>query len=333
MVTVGVADGEIAYVSSSLTRTTGRPGGRRRSPALQAWLKAAAERRPRTSRRRIARHGHRTGRAAAGPGSAVPGFAQEQQVRLRALALADGTVRPVFETNVVDVAGGAAFAYTADGRRGHRQILHRQNQVENSSDAVPVPGRDHRDRLRPEARRSSSPTTRPGRSSRRRRTVNPANDIVVKLFAPTASCSPAATSAPAPRRVTYAPADSIPQGIYHAAGLPVRRPDRAVHCRRATTPAAVTSSDSGTAPPADAVPAEVALLHRQPDAGLSADRHARRTPWSAAGSPAPGCTVADRARSRNLAAPARGTTTSHDRRADFTTVGNNANTTRRGSAR
>ena len=38
----------------------------------------------------------------------MPGLAREQQVRLRALPMADGTVRPVLEANVVDVAGGAA---------------------------------------------------------------------------------------------------------------------------------------------------------------------------------------------------------------------------------
>ena len=42
----------------------------------------------------------------------VPGFAQTQQARLRALALADGSVRPVIEANVVDVTGGSTLAYT-----------------------------------------------------------------------------------------------------------------------------------------------------------------------------------------------------------------------------
>ena len=42
MVTVGVADGAIAYVSSSLTRTTGTPRRPRLTP-LQGWLRAAAD--------------------------------------------------------------------------------------------------------------------------------------------------------------------------------------------------------------------------------------------------------------------------------------------------
>ncbi|MET0694351.1 MAG: peptidase M36, partial [Propionibacteriaceae bacterium] len=109
MVTVGVARGNIAYVSSSLTKTTGSPAAATLSP-LEGWLKAAAN----------------VGRAlpAGQVGDIVssvsngftqlqvPGFAQTQQARVRALALADGSVRPVIEANVVDVTGGSTLAYT-----------------------------------------------------------------------------------------------------------------------------------------------------------------------------------------------------------------------------
>ena len=128
MVTVGVANGEIAFASSSITPTDATPAAASLSP-VEGWLNAARD----------------VGRAdidvdaitstvddvVEGAGAEadsepwtrlkVPGFAQEQQVRLRALALADGTVRPVFEANVVDVDQGVAFAYTLDGRRRHRR--------------------------------------------------------------------------------------------------------------------------------------------------------------------------------------------------------------------
>src|SRR5687767_9799309 len=109
MVTVGVANGEIAYVSSSITRTTGTPAPADLSP-LQAWAKAAAN----VGRTLEAGDLDAVTSTVSGGWTrlAVPGFAQEQQVRLRALALADGSVRPVFETNVVDVQKGSAFAYT-----------------------------------------------------------------------------------------------------------------------------------------------------------------------------------------------------------------------------
>jgi extracellular elastinolytic metalloproteinase len=113
MVTVGVADGEVAYASSSITPTDAAPPAAALSP-LEGWLAAARD---------VGRSGVdvtavdvRTdpaaqavdGVAAAVPWTRldVPGFAQEQQVRLRALALADGSVRPVFEANVVDVDQG-----------------------------------------------------------------------------------------------------------------------------------------------------------------------------------------------------------------------------------
>ena len=70
----------------------------------------------------------------------VPGFAQEQQVRLRSLAYADGTVRPVFEANVVDVKGGSATAYTAMVDAVSGKIIVRQNKVDESSDAFQFQG-------------------------------------------------------------------------------------------------------------------------------------------------------------------------------------------------
>ena len=88
LVTVGVADGQVAYVSSSLARTTGAMPAAMLTP-LEGWLKAAAD--------------LSVGVAAAQVPSitttvsdgwtrlTVPGFAQEQQVRLRALPMADGT--------------------------------------------------------------------------------------------------------------------------------------------------------------------------------------------------------------------------------------------------
>jgi hypothetical protein len=131
LVTVGIAPaGQVAYVSSSLAKTTTTPADATLSP-VTAWLTAAAD-------------DQLTDLPVAGAISnqgenndngwtelEVPGFSDLQNVRLRALAMSDGTVRPVFETNVVDQRGGALTAYTSmvdaiDGR-----ILMRHNQVDN----------------------------------------------------------------------------------------------------------------------------------------------------------------------------------------------------------
>ena len=61
----------------------------------------------------------------------VPGFAQEQQVRRRALPMADGSVRPVLEANVVNVAGGASLAFTSLVDAVTGEVLVRHNKTEN----------------------------------------------------------------------------------------------------------------------------------------------------------------------------------------------------------
>lgn len=128
MVTVGVSRGEIAYVSSSLARTTATPAEATLSP-LQGWLAAAEE----------------IGREVTGDDLdaitssvsegwtrlVVPGFAQQQQVRLRALAYPDGTVRPVLEANIVDSQDGHAEAYTSLVDAVTGEVLVRQAKVHN----------------------------------------------------------------------------------------------------------------------------------------------------------------------------------------------------------
>jgi extracellular elastinolytic metalloproteinase len=129
LVTVGVADGRIAFVSSSLTRTPAAASAP--SPALgavQAWLKAAAD---------VGEAGGLASKIVTSTSRGwtrlkVPGFGQEQQVRLRALALSDGTVRPVYEANVVQVAGGAAKAYTVFVDAVDGTVLVRRNQQDHA---------------------------------------------------------------------------------------------------------------------------------------------------------------------------------------------------------
>ena len=128
LVTVGVADGQVAYVSSSLARPTTAMPAATLTP-LQGWLRAAED-------LSVGIPADTVGdvvRSVSGGWTrlSVPGFAQEQQVRLRALPMADGTVRPVLEANVVDVAGGSTLAFTSlvDGITG--KVLVRHNKTDN----------------------------------------------------------------------------------------------------------------------------------------------------------------------------------------------------------
>ena len=149
MVTVGVAHGQIAYVSSSLTRTTGTPAARPLTPAA-AWREGGGGRRPERPRRHARASSARRG--AAGRCCTVPGLAQQQQTRLRALALADGSVRPVFETNVVDVSGRLRLGVHRDGRRRRRHDPAPPEPGRESSNGVfPFQRRRHRHRVRRQA--------------------------------------------------------------------------------------------------------------------------------------------------------------------------------------
>ncbi len=72
-------------------------------------------------------------------------------MRLRALPMADGTVRPVLEANVVDVAGGSTLAFTSlvDGITG--KVLVRHNKTDNFDLQRRVHGRRHPDGVRTQA--------------------------------------------------------------------------------------------------------------------------------------------------------------------------------------
>jgi extracellular elastinolytic metalloproteinase len=319
MITVGVADGQIAYVSSSIVKATGAPPAAALSP-VEGWVKAAAD----------------VGRTV-GAGMvdeitsevvdgwtrlAVPGYAQPQLVRARALALADGTVRPVFETNVVDVQKGSAFAYTlmVDGVTG--RILHRQNQVENSSDAFPFQGKvtatdcgpKHEFELTDDATKQIVAVAAE---------ANTANDIEVKIFAPGGALLASGDTGTSPETATYA-ADSIPKGIYAMQVCPFEDP---------TVPflppgdyvASVTTSDvSGPSPDAASFPSRWRYFTANPALDYSRTDTPRNSVvgcWVAGA----GCT-SPTGPFRNIAAPGPWDSVPSTGVGTMTTVGNNANT-------
>lgn len=215
MVTVGVAHGEIAYVSSSITPTTATPAPATLTP-LQGWLAAARGVGRTLSATAVA--GITSSTSAGWTRLHVPGLPQEQQVRLRALADADGTVRPVYEANVVDVEGGSAFAYTSmvDARTG--TVLHQQSQVDNSSDAFQFTGTYTATDCGPK-----HPFEITDDKTRQIAVVASAvvesDDIVVKIFDPAGNVLASGDTATSPEAATYS-ADRIPAGIYTAQVCP-----------------------------------------------------------------------------------------------------------------
>ena len=246
MVTVGVSRGKVTYVSSSITRAKGSVPAAQLSP-LQGWLAAAAS----VGRTVPAADVDKITSVVSGASEGgftrlgVPGFAVQQQARLRALAMADGTLRPVIEANVVDVQGGSAAAYTLMVDAVTGKVLHRQNQVHNNSDVYgPFQGT-----FAPPStcgpKHSFALTDGNTKSIVAVGTaLNPVNDVVVKIFGPGDTLLTSSDTGTSPEVATYS-AGSIPAGTYSAQVCPFDPPTAPI-----TPPynysLAVTSSDQGT---------------------------------------------------------------------------------------
>jgi extracellular elastinolytic metalloproteinase len=314
MVTVGIADGQVAYVSSSLTRTTGTPAAPRLGPAA-AFAKAAAD----------------VGQGLPGTPSVigtsasgwtmlkVPGLTQPQQTRLRALALADGSVRPVFETNVVDVSGGSASAYTVMVDAVDGTIWHRQNQAESSNGAFPFTGSvtatecgvKHPFEITDDKTRTISATAA---------MANTANDIVVKILDPAGQALASSDTATSPEVATYTAA-AIPAGTYAMQVCPYEDPT-APFLPPGDYAASVTTSDTGTSTGGDAVNPRWRYFPANPtlDFGPATPTNSVIGCWL----PGAGCTTPS-GQLRNVQAFGPWDTTTQGV-PTLTTVGNNANT-------
>ncbi|MEO5852007.1 MAG: M36 family metallopeptidase [Nocardioides sp.] len=208
LVTVGVAEGQVTYVSSSLTRATGTAPQAVLSP-LQGWLRAATD-----VGRSVpaARRGDIYASVSGGwTRLTVPGLAQEQQVRLRALGLADGSVRPVFEANVVDVQGGDSLAYTVLVDAVSGEVLARHNKVDNSTANESFSGT-----ITPTACGPQHPFELTDDKTRQINAVAaaaPVDDVTVKFFGPGGTLLTEQDLLTSPEVASYA-ADSIPAGTY-----------------------------------------------------------------------------------------------------------------------
>ncbi|MCW2833933.1 MAG: peptidase fungalysin, partial [Nocardioides sp.] len=214
LVTVGVDEGKVFYVSSSLVPATGTPAAATLSP-LDAWLAAASSVGLGVTSDKVA--DIVTAKSGGWTRLGVPGFAQEQQVRLRSLPLAGGSVRPVYEANVVNVAGGAASAYTVLIDAATGKDLVRRNQVDNMEDTQTFQGTVTSTACAP-----PHPFTLTDGATRQINAVaigSPTDDFVVKILDKNGNVLAANDLATNPEVVTYAAA-SIPQDEYAAQVCP-----------------------------------------------------------------------------------------------------------------
>ncbi|NMO14363.1 peptidase M36 [Pyxidicoccus fallax] len=126
LITVGLVDGKVAYVSSSAVGSQAEP-----APALlsatQAWLAAAS------NVGRVLSLVNLTGLRVENGWSvfSAAGLSQLQRARLVAFPTPTQGVKAAFETIVLDVNGGQVQAYTSfvDARTG--EVLFRQDRVQN----------------------------------------------------------------------------------------------------------------------------------------------------------------------------------------------------------
>ena len=146
---------------------------------------------------------------------------------LRALALANGSVRPVFETNVVDSQGGKALAYTLMVDAATGKVLYRENKVEHayaaaSEGATQMQGAITATACGPkhEFELTDGNTKQIAVAAT---AVNPANDIVIKIFGPGGEVLTNGDLGTSPETATYS-ADKIPAGTYSAQVCPYDSP-------------------------------------------------------------------------------------------------------------
>jgi hypothetical protein len=125
LITVGIANGKVAYVSSSAAGDGNAPGTPSLSPQA-AWLAAASNVGFAVGAGKISGVRTENGWTVFD----VAGFSLPQRARLVAIPTPANGVRPAFEANVVNVGGGEAKAYTlfVDARSG--AVLMRHSRTE-----------------------------------------------------------------------------------------------------------------------------------------------------------------------------------------------------------
>ncbi|VXB23001.1 M36 family metallopeptidase [Nocardioides sp. AX2bis] len=328
MVTVGVAEGKIAYVSSSLVRDPEAMPSVEAEPRmtpLEGWVTAAE-----SVGANIPAVGDITSDVRKGwTRLKVPGLVQEQQARLGALAVADGTVRPVIEANVVNVAGGATSAYTVMVDAVSGEVLHRENQVENNNDAYPFQGQVTATECGPmhEFELTDGNTRQLVAAGLMANTLN---DIEVRIFDPSGDLLASADTGTSPEVATYT-AEEIPAGVYSAQVCPFADPtvpflppgDYALSVLSSDT---TTPEGGGTGNTAEGSP-RWRFFTANPN-----DNSVQGTPtnsvigcWFTSREAAGDCTLPT-GRLNNVAAPGPWDFLTNAQVPSFTTIGNNANT-------
>lgn len=229
LVTVGIARDAVQYVSSSIAQTAATPRAATQDAAA-AWRAAAAN------------VGRAVGAEAIGELTeqprtgwtvfAVEGFNQVQRARLRAVPLVNGTVRPAYEVNVVDVAGGEATAYTSFVDAVSGAVLVRHNQVDNHNDVEGfAPQSEYSAQFEGAMTATDCGPKHPFDVDDATESIAvvasavlPTNDIVLKLYGPEGDVVASQDSGTSPEALTYSPGTGVPPGTYEVEVCPFQDP-------------------------------------------------------------------------------------------------------------
>ncbi len=218
LITVGVVDGKVYYVSSSSAGDQPPAGAATLTP-LAAWMIAAADVKRAVTLDKVINQFDMTGRLGWHVMN-VKGFNQPQRARLSALPMPNGGVRQVFETIVLNSNGGdvIGMVHFIDAQTG--QVLRRENRVNWQS----APTASTFQGAFPDAA-SCGPrydVTVPAAQSQIvvvGAAAQPANDIFLNLYFNGALVASNDLLA-SPETLMYAPTGGLPAGVYSAEVCP-----------------------------------------------------------------------------------------------------------------
>jgi hypothetical protein len=213
LITVGIAEGKVAYVSSSAAGNQGTPGAATIS-ATEAWLRAAANIGRSTDAGAISQ----VGQDFEWTTFRVAGFTGIQRARLRALAMPGGSARPAYEVIVLDHRALVGYTMYVDAQTG--QVWWRQNQVEQfASEAAPQLSQFTGTYVAPACGSFHGPYAAPANTASidvYAQGINPPSDIILELHHPqgTVVASSDIPLGENPEVIHYAPPGGVPSGDY-----------------------------------------------------------------------------------------------------------------------
>ncbi|MES2684356.1 MAG: M36 family metallopeptidase [Pseudomonadota bacterium] len=218
LITVGMVEGKVYYVSSSSAGDQPPASAASLSP-LQAWMIAAADVKRAVSLDKVVRTLDMTQKLGWHT-MEVKGFNHPQRARLTAIPMPNGGVRQAWETIVLNANGGdvIAFVHFIDAQTG--KVLRRENRVNwQSQPTVEVFQGAFATTATCGPRHDVEVPAGQAQIAIVAASAQPANDIIIKLYYLGVQVVSADTGT-SPDALTYAPAGGVPPGLYSAEVCP-----------------------------------------------------------------------------------------------------------------